>query len=129
MNITKPRVVKDFEKLDKVIQQKVKLTFPYGFTEDLEYYHDKEGNRVSALPFETDDRYYLIRMTVSQALKIVAEDTDYDDDGELKEEIKSDYSEKFAAAEMEDGTSEDDEERDPYADRDGDDAGEEDEED
>ena len=127
MNITKPRVVKDFDKLDQAIQQKVKLAFPYGFTEDLTHYQDKEGNRVSALPFETEDRYYLIRMTVSQALKIVEEDTDYDEDGELKEEIKSDYSEKFAAAEMDDDSNYD-EERDPYADRDSEEEDKEDEE-
>ncbi|MCR9253504.1 MAG: hypothetical protein NXI20_24020 [bacterium] len=95
MNVTKPRVVKDFEKLEAIIQQKVKHTFPYGFTEDLIYYQDKDGNRVSALPFDTEEKYYLIRMTISQAMQIVADDDDYDDDGELKEEIKSDYESKF----------------------------------
>ncbi len=106
MNVTKPRVVKDFEKLEPIIQQKVKHTFPYGFTEDLIYYHDKDGNRVSALPFETEDKYYLIRMTVSQALQIVADDDDYDDDGELKEEIKSDYAAKFGDLEIEEEVEE-----------------------
>lgn len=56
---------------------------------------DKDGKYVSALPFETDDKYYLIRMTNVQAQKIIKDDTDYDEEGNLKEDIKDDYEDKY----------------------------------
>ena len=40
------------------------------------------------MPFETEDYYYLIRMTVSEAVQIVDEDDDYDEDGNLTEKAK-----------------------------------------
>jgi hypothetical protein len=44
----KPRVIKDFEKLDGEIQEKIKLSYPNGFAESLIYYQDKEGNKIMA---------------------------------------------------------------------------------
>ena len=38
------------------------------------------------MPFETEDYYYLIRMTRSEAQQIIEEDEDYDEDGNLSEE-------------------------------------------
>ena len=40
------------------------------------------------MPFETDDYYYLIRMTRIEAQEIIEDDDDYDDDGILTEEAK-----------------------------------------
>ena len=60
----KPRVIKDYEKLDPEIQERIKLEYPSGYSDNLIYFNNKEGKRVSALPFETDDKYYLVRMTV-----------------------------------------------------------------
>lgn len=57
MDAPKPRVIKDFEKLDTHIQEQIKLAFPYGFSEDLIHFYNKEGKKVSALPFETDEKY------------------------------------------------------------------------
>ena len=51
---SKPRVIKDFEKLDKDIQEQIKLEYPEGFEDNLIYFTNKEGKRVSALPFETN---------------------------------------------------------------------------
>jgi hypothetical protein len=64
MNQSKPRVIKDYDKLDPAIQEQIKLVYPTGFSDHLIFYFDKEGKNVSALPFETDDKYYLIRMTL-----------------------------------------------------------------
>jgi len=55
---------------------------------------NKDGINVSALPFETDEKYYLLRMTKAEAREIIEDDDDYDDDGLLKDEIKDDYEEK-----------------------------------
>jgi hypothetical protein len=91
----KPRIVKDYEKLDENIQEQIKLMYPYGFAKHLIQYKNAEGKFVSALPFETDDRYYLVRMTLIEARQIIEDDDDYDASGELKESVKEEYEEKY----------------------------------
>lgn len=95
MTNNKPRIVKDFEKLDEEIQEQIKLTYPEGFHQNLISYYDKEGIRRSALPFETEDKYYLVRMSVVEAKQIVEEDDDFDSEGNLRSEIQEDYEEKY----------------------------------
>jgi DNA-directed RNA polymerase subunit delta len=82
--LTKKRVVKDYEALPEEIVREVKLRYPTGFANFLVSYTDKEGKKVSALPFETEEMYYLIRMTIQEAKRIVKEDEDYDDEGILR---------------------------------------------
>lgn len=96
MSTDKPRVIKDFEKLDEQIQEQIKLTYPRGFSKNLISFTNRDGNKVSALPFETDDRYYLVRMTVREARKIILRDDDYDEDGRLRKSIREDYEDKYA---------------------------------
>ena len=69
--------------------------YPYGFAKHLIQYKNAEGKFVSALPFETDDRYYLVRMTLIEARQIIEDDDDYDESGELKESVKEEYEEKY----------------------------------
>jgi hypothetical protein len=93
--MNKPRIIKDYEKLEPTIQEQIKLHYPRGFEKHLIKLSNKEGKMVSALPFETDDRYYLIRMTVSEALEIIEDDDDYDKFGILKDEVKVEYEDKY----------------------------------
>lgn len=90
----KPRVIKDFEKLEDHIQEQIKLEYPFGFEENLISFTNMEGKRVSALPFETEEKYYLVRMTFTEAQQIIEDDSDYDDEGNLKDDIKDEYEEK-----------------------------------
>lgn len=85
--MAKKRVVKDYDALTEDIIRLVKLKYPSGYAESLVTYTDKEGKKVSALPFESDDAYYLIRMTILEAKRLVKEDEDYDDEGHLRAEI------------------------------------------
>lgn len=87
LTLAKKRVVKDYSALSEDITLLVKQTYPSGYADHLLSYLDKDGKKVSALPFETEDTYYLIRMTVLEAKRIVKEDDDFDDEGQLKEEI------------------------------------------
>lgn len=113
MSTSKPRVVKDYEKLEDAIREQIKLAFPYGFSAELISYKDKSGKIVTALPFETDDKCYLVRMTATEARIIIEEDDDFDDDGILKDDVKEDYKEKFADVDyMSDYVGEEDEEED-----------------
>ena len=60
---SKPRVIKDFDKLDKEIQEHIAQLYPNGFAEHLITYTDpKTGLERFALPYETEDRYYMVRM-------------------------------------------------------------------
>ncbi len=94
----KPRVIKDYKKLDEDIQEQIKLAYPYGFSESLITFSYKDGLMISALPFETDDRYYLVKMSVVEAEQLIKEDVDYDDDGTLKSSAKEGYTQKHADA-------------------------------
>lgn len=118
MSTSKPRVVKDYEKLDVEIKEQIKLAFPHGFYGHLVSYTNKDGLKVSALPFETDEKYYLVRMTAQEARIIIEEDDDFDDDGHLKEEVKEDYKEKFADVDYMSEYTADEEEEDNYGDDD-----------
>lgn len=90
----KPRVVIDYEKVSEAVIAQIKLEFPRGFEKRLIQFKNQEGKFVSALPFETEDRYYLIRMTRSEAKEIVEEDDDYGNDGALTE-VAKDRLEEF----------------------------------
>lgn len=92
---SKPKVIKDFEKLEESIQERIKLEYPKGFHRHLIKFSLPDGRQVSALPFETEDRYYMVRMSVTEAKQIIADDDDYDEDGILKDDIQSEYEEKY----------------------------------
>ena len=117
----KPRVVKDYEKLDTDLQEQIKLSYPYGFSDYLVSYVDKEGKKRTALPFETDEKYYLVRMTVSEAVQIIDDDDDFDSTGTLKEDIKEELEEKYSDVDYL-NTDEAEEEKDSYRDDDIDEA-------
>lgn len=87
--MSKPRIVKDFEKLSEEIIAQIKLEYPFGFDKKLITFKNRDGKFVSALPFETDDYYYLIRMTPVEANQIIEDDDDYNDAGKLTDEAKN----------------------------------------
>jgi hypothetical protein len=109
--MSKPRVIKDFEKLDTDIQEQIKLQYPLGFSKHLIRFKNAKGEFVSALLFETEEIYYLVRMTQEKAKEIIRDDDDYDDDGILKDEVRLDYTEKYDNEELEDEFNEDDEDQ------------------
>ena len=78
--INKPRIVKDYDKLPLDVQGQIKLTYPHGFSGSLITYINAKGKVVSALPYETDEFYYLVRMTLEEANNIVENDDDFNDD-------------------------------------------------
>jgi hypothetical protein len=98
----KPKVVKDYEKVSEEVLEQIKLNYPRGFRKNLITFKNAQGRMVSALPFETEDKYYLIRMTVSEAVEIIENDDDYNDDGTLKKKIRDAYEDKYNDDEDED---------------------------
>ena len=55
----KPRIVTSFEKIDTSIQEQIKLEYPEGFSQHLISFSNKDGERISALRFETEEKRYL----------------------------------------------------------------------
>lgn len=93
--MSKPRVIKNYEKLDDEVLEQIKLSYPEGFSGNLIRFTDIDGRLTSALPFETEEKYYLIRMTKTKALQIINEDDDYDDDGNLLDDVRDEYADKY----------------------------------
>jgi hypothetical protein len=124
MTTSKPRIVKDYDRLPEDIINRVKLMYPDGFVDHLVSYTDKEGKKVSALPFDTDEVYYLIRMTASEARQIIEDDDDYDEAGMLRDDFAVDtFGEDDSDVSSDDDDDYDDNDNEP-AEEDG---GEEDE--
>lgn len=96
MTVNKPRVIKDYNKLDKSLQQQIKLVYADGFADNLIHFFNKDGLKITVLPFETEDKYYMLRMTENEAVQIVDDDDDFDDDGFLKTDVKQNYEDKYA---------------------------------
>ena len=86
--MSKPRIVKDYEKLPEEVIANLKAEYPYGFAQHLISYTNMQGKRISALPFETDEIYYLIKMSEQEAVKIIEDDEDYDDEGKLRDDYE-----------------------------------------
>lgn len=106
----KKRIVKDYEALPEEVVAQLKLEYPYGFAQNLITFTNKEGKKVSALPFETSDIYYLVRMTTLEAEQIIEEDDDYDDDGNLREEFSGELEVDVDSDEEDSSTYDDSEE-------------------
>ncbi|WP_346856708.1 hypothetical protein [uncultured Draconibacterium sp.] len=110
MTNSKPKVIKDYNKLDKELQEQIKLIYTDGFADNLIHFFDKNGIKITVLPFETEDKYYMLRMTENEAVTLIDNDDDYDDDGFLKNEVKQDYEDKYAELDhIADQISDDDE--------------------
>ncbi|WP_338768339.1 hypothetical protein WAF17_07600 [Bernardetia sp. ABR2-2B] len=94
--MNKARVITDFEKLNSDLQEQIKLVYPEGYSQHLIKFQNKDNQTVSALRFETNEKIYLVRMSVAMALQLIEDDDDFDDEGYLKEEIKSNYEDEHA---------------------------------
>ena len=92
---SKPKVIKNFEKLTNQELEQIKLVYPKGFRKHLVEFTGIDGKKRKGLPIETEEKYYLIRMTVEEAIYVVAEDDDYDDNGRLKPKVQAKLADKY----------------------------------
>jgi len=100
MQTSKPRIIKRFEKLDKSIKEQIKLSYPEGFSQNLLTITKPDGSIISVLPYETEDTYYMVRMSEVEAASIIDADEDYDNDGVLKESAREKYEQKHGDFDM-----------------------------
>ncbi|PIB34272.1 hypothetical protein BFP72_01905 [Reichenbachiella sp. 5M10] len=95
-NNEKIRVSQEYSKLSDDLKEQMKLVYPEGFSQFLFQYTNKDGARISAIRFETDAKIYLIRMSALEAEQIIADDSDYDSEGYLREDVRDDYEDKYS---------------------------------
>ena len=92
----KKRIIKDYDQMPQDIIVRLKQQFPYGYQEHLLRFNNAKGELISALPFETEDIFYLVRMNIDGGYRIIDED-DFEDDFDSlpeTEELKLDDSEE-----------------------------------
>lgn len=78
--MSKKRVIKDFDKLPKEVQDAVHAEYPNGFTHKLINYPGPKGVKIQALPFDLQDVSYLIRLSILEARAPNSkEEEDYDE--------------------------------------------------
>jgi len=91
----KPKVITAFEKLSRNLQEQIKLENPEGFSENLIKFTNKDGERISALRFESEEKIYLVKMSKYDAEQLIEDDEDYDDEGVLTDDAREEYEEKY----------------------------------
>ncbi|MUP39234.1 hypothetical protein [Labilibaculum euxinus] len=116
----KPRVIQSYEKLSQEIQEQIKLYYPEGYMDNLIEFRNHKNELVSALPFETEDKIYMVRMSVRKAQELIEDDDDFDDDGNLLDSKKESYEDKYSDSDSDFLMADDDEEVDNIADDDDD---------
>ncbi len=92
----KPRVIQDYDKLSQSIKEQIKLYYPEGYADNLITFTNAKGEYVSALPFETDEKIYMVRMSVRKAQELIEDDKDFDEDGFLLLHKREKYKDKYA---------------------------------
>lgn len=84
----KKRVIVDYNNITSDILELFTDRYPYGYDdEDIIKFQNSKGETVKAVPFETSDTRYLIKVSVEMDRRIEAflDDDDDDDDGSVSE--------------------------------------------
>ncbi|MDZ7876413.1 MAG: hypothetical protein U5L45_02020 [Saprospiraceae bacterium] len=75
---SRPKLLKDLDKLPKDVQAAIKAEYPNGFSHKLVSYTTPKGEKVLALPFDTEEFAYLVRVTVMDSKNMTKDDEDDD---------------------------------------------------
>ncbi len=76
----KPKLIKKYETLDSQIQETLNLLYPNGFEKHLITFKNHKGEILSALPYEADEYYYMIKMTKAEAFEIAEQEMELPDE-------------------------------------------------
>lgn len=66
-NVAKKRIIKAYEQLSDEMVERIKEKYPDGFDDHLITFTNARGEIEVALPYETDDTYFLIKMPKTSA--------------------------------------------------------------
>jgi len=68
---TKPRVIKDLESVDPKIIADIIQKYPMGFAKHLVTFTGLKGKKIMALPYEDDEKSYMLKITKARARTIM----------------------------------------------------------
>jgi hypothetical protein len=79
--VSKPRVIKYFDKLDDETKAELLQIYPFGFEKKLVTIRNHKGELITALPYENSQFVYLIKMSKAEAEDIYKdlEEMDFED--------------------------------------------------
>ncbi len=100
MEKRKPQIIKDFNKVPQEIQEQLKLLYPNGYSHALISFTNAKGELESAVPFETEDVKYMIRMSGKMAKRVIDTDDDDDSPDSMKDELYDNLSDNFSDMEF-----------------------------
>ncbi len=80
----KKRIIVDYKTLPHEILEKLAITFPDGFDGNVIKFKNAKGDTISAVPIETEDAYYMVKVSVQ--LQQMVEDVELDTEYELAED-------------------------------------------
>ncbi len=84
--MTKKRIIVDYKTLPNHILEKIAQTYPDGLNEHTIKYTNLKGDKVSAIPVETAEAYYLVKLSVE--LRRMVDKLDID-------EIRASYEDEY----------------------------------
>lgn len=96
----KPRVIKNYEKLDEKLREAIKERYPDGYSKDIQTFDIGGGRFMTGLPFETEEFSYIIKFPV-QAENIDLQDEEGSSDDELNLDGAVDVEEEEEPDEVE----------------------------
>ncbi len=101
--MSKPKLIRDFNKVDAVLRQLIELHYPNGFKKDLVTFKNHKNELITALPFETEEYMLMLKMTTVKANlpTDIADATSEDEVDDMMQEMLDKRNELEAAAEEE----------------------------
>lgn len=88
--MSKPRSVKSYKNLPEEVKAEIFVKFPYGFDRQLITFKNPKGKFVTALPFESETAFYLIKMSRAEAQRIMLRQAEIEEMAEMQEDDSMD---------------------------------------
>ena len=82
-------VIKDYKSMTPDLMALLVEAYPDGFEYDTEYFTNVKGERVEAVPLETEDTKYLIKVSTTLVQKFEAYEYEEDNDDSDSEEFNA----------------------------------------
>ncbi len=102
MATSKPKIIKNYEKLDEKLRSAISEAYPNGFSSELQTFDIGNGKFMTALPFETEQFYYLIKIPVPEEIDEKLEDYVIEPIDEEPEDISDELSDDDIEEPMDD---------------------------
>jgi len=88
----KKRVIVDYKNITQDLLQLLSDVYPEGFEDDTIFFTNAKGERVEAVPLETDDTKYLVKISAQLVTKFENFQDDDDDDADTDTEDAADVA-------------------------------------